>query len=74
MLGDMTHVKLPDGLHDFLDALQKDLNGIAALIGTMFFRDWRPLLGQEQVRGEMSMAMGGMSMTMGANGQSQTMK
>ena len=34
---------LPYGLHDFLDRLQRDLNGIGALIGTAFFRDWRPL-------------------------------
>ena len=31
------------GLHDFLDRLQRDLNRLAAEIGTAFFRDWRPL-------------------------------
>ncbi len=46
MLGDLSHLRLPDGLHDFLDRLQKDLSNIGALIGTMFFRDWRPLLGE----------------------------
>ncbi|HYZ61486.1 MAG TPA: alpha-E domain-containing protein, partial [Acetobacteraceae bacterium] len=34
----------PGGLHDFLDRLQTDLNGLANQIGTAFFRDWRPLL------------------------------
>ncbi len=31
------------GLHEFLDKLQRDLNRLASLIGTAFFRDWRPL-------------------------------
>jgi uncharacterized alpha-E superfamily protein len=31
------------GLHDFLDKLQRDLSQLASLIGTAFFRDWRPL-------------------------------
>jgi uncharacterized alpha-E superfamily protein len=31
------------GLHEFLDRLQRDLNRLAAEIGTAFFRDWRPL-------------------------------
>ena len=31
------------GLHDFLDALQRDLIRVAGEIGTAFFRDWRPL-------------------------------
>ena len=48
MLGDLSHLPLPDGLHEFLDRLQTDLNGIGAVIGTMFFRDWRPLMTQEQ--------------------------
>ena len=48
MLGDLSHLRLPDGLHVFLDRLQKDLNGIGALIGTMFFRDWRPLQKADQ--------------------------
>ncbi|MBC7799052.1 MAG: alpha-E domain-containing protein [Gemmatimonadaceae bacterium] len=33
----------PEELHEFLDALQRDLAGLGELIGTMFFRDWRPL-------------------------------
>ena len=33
----------PDRLHDFLDAMQRDLSELGELIGTMFFRDWRPL-------------------------------
>lgn len=32
-----------DGLHDFLDGVQRDLILLAAEIGTAFFRDWRPL-------------------------------
>ena len=31
-----------DGLHDFLDALQRDLILLAGEIGYAFFRDWRP--------------------------------
>jgi uncharacterized alpha-E superfamily protein len=30
------------GLHEFLDRLQEELNGVATEIGTAFFRDWRP--------------------------------
>ena len=30
------------GLHDFLDALQRDLILLAGEIGYAFFRDWRP--------------------------------
>ena len=48
MLGDLSHLNLPDGLHDFLDRLQTDLSGVGAVMGTMFFRDWRPLLAQSQ--------------------------
>lgn len=37
------------GLHGHLDRLQQDLSQTGALIGTMFFRDWRPMLaGQSQ--------------------------
>ena len=32
-----------NGLHDFLDGVQRDLWVLAAEIGTSFFRDWRPL-------------------------------
>lgn len=34
---------LEGGLHDFLDAVQRDLILLAGEIGTAFFRDWRPL-------------------------------
>ena len=34
---------ISSGLHDFLDAVQRDLISLAAEIGTAFFRDWRPL-------------------------------
>ncbi len=32
-----------DGLHNFLDGVQRDLIMLSAEIGTAFFRDWRPL-------------------------------
>ncbi len=34
---------LADGLHQFLDGVQRDLILLAGEIGTAFFRDWRPL-------------------------------
>ncbi len=39
-----------DGLHSFLDGVQRDLIQLASEIGTAFFRDWRPLAagGQRQ--------------------------
>ncbi len=47
-----------DGLHHFLDGVQRDLIMLAAEIGTAFFRDWRPLAdtaaggqGQSQTQG-----------------------
>jgi uncharacterized alpha-E superfamily protein len=56
MLSDLSHLPLPDGLHVFLDTVQRELNGIGALIGTMFFRDWRPLKVQAQGDQVQSMA------------------
>ncbi len=38
------------GLHQFLDGVQIELARIAAEIGTAFFRDWRPLAGQDQAQ------------------------
>ena len=77
MLGDLSHLRLPDGLHDFLDRLQADLSGIGALMGTMFFRDWRPLrtppaMEQAQSLPGMTQSQGGMTQTQ--NGQTQTMR
>jgi uncharacterized alpha-E superfamily protein len=43
VLGEPVLRLLPDGLHDFLDSMQRDLAKLGELIGTMFFRDWRPL-------------------------------
>ncbi len=40
---------IQDGLHLFLDGVQRDLILLAAEIGTAFFRDWRPLAGQSQM-------------------------
>ena len=34
---------ISDGLHIFLDGVQRDLIMLAGEIGTAFFRDWRPL-------------------------------
>ena len=43
---------IADGLHQFLDSVQRDLILLAGEIGTAFFRDWRPLAeGQEQTQG-----------------------
>lgn len=40
-----------DGLHEFLDGLQRDLIMLAGEIGSAFFRDWRPMLQEaEQVQ------------------------
>jgi uncharacterized alpha-E superfamily protein len=35
---------IEDGLHDFLDGMQRDLINLAGTIGSAFFRDWRPHL------------------------------
>lgn len=35
---------ISEGLHTFLDALQRDLILLAAEIGNAFFRDWKPEL------------------------------
>ena len=57
---------LPNGLHDFLDRLQTDLSGTAALIGTAFFRDWRPLkTPPPEPQPAMTQTMGGMTQTLG---------
>ena len=59
---------LEHGLHGFLDKLQADLQGLAELIGTAFFRDWRPLKkpAMAQTAGTtMSQTMGGMSQSLG---------
>ena len=50
-LGEAVLRLLPDGLHDFLDSMQRDLAKLGELIGTMFFRDWRPLK-QSQTQGQ----------------------
>ena len=34
---------IAEGLHEFLDGVQRDLILLAGEIGTAFFRDWRPL-------------------------------
>jgi len=42
-LGEPVLRLLPNGLHEFLDSMQRDLASLGELVGTMFFRDWRPL-------------------------------
>ena len=51
------------GLHDFLDALQRDLILLAGEIGYAFFRDWRPepQARQAQSPGEQTQSLGGMT-------------
>ena len=39
---------IAEGLHEFLDAVQRDLILLAGEIGTAFFRDWRPLAAEQQ--------------------------
>jgi uncharacterized alpha-E superfamily protein len=41
------HEVIAEGLHDFLDAVQRDLILLAGEIGTAFFRDWRPLAAEQ---------------------------
>ena len=70
MLDDFSYLRLPDGLHAFLDRLQTDLAAVGATMGTMFFRDWRPLratppAGQAQTSTGMTQTMGGQTQTMG---------
>ncbi len=49
LIGRPINTIITDGLHHFLDGVQRDLILLAAEIGTAFFRDWRPLAeGQSQ--------------------------
>ncbi len=70
-LGEPVLRLLPDGLHEFLDAMQRDLGSLAELIGTMFFRDWRPLRqSRPSAEGGQSQSSSGQSQT--SSGQTQT--
>ena len=71
MLANLPQLPMPDGLHLFLDGLQRELNGVSALIGTMFFRDWRPLLAQRQDGPGQSQSQ---SQGMGGQSQSQSLR
>ena len=51
LLGRSVEHIIADGLHQFLDGVQRDLILLAAEIGTAFFRDWRPLTVQSQSQG-----------------------
>ena len=61
------------GLHDFLDALQRDLILLAGEIGYAFFRDWRP---EPQPAVAQAQTLGGMTQTQalppGISGQLET--
>jgi uncharacterized alpha-E superfamily protein len=46
LLGRPVERIIAEGLHQFLDGVQRDLILLAAEIGTAFFRDWRPLADQ----------------------------
>lgn len=50
LFGRSVHGIIETGLHDFLDAVQRDLTLLAGEIGTAFFRDWRPLAQQDQTQ------------------------
>lgn len=41
---------IADGLHEFLDGVQRNLILLANEIGTAFFRDWRPVVADQQVQ------------------------
>ncbi len=43
LLGRQVEEIIAQGLHQFLDGVQRDLILLASEIGTAFFRDWRPL-------------------------------
>ena len=38
---------ITEGLHEFLDGVQRDLILLAGEIGTAFFRDWRPFVAEQ---------------------------
>jgi len=53
LTGRPVHKIIDDGLHQYLDGVQRDLILLAGEIGTAFFRDWRPLAeGQGQTQSQ----------------------
>ena len=68
---------IADGLHDFLDGVQRDLILLAGEIGTAFFRDWRPFAepaGQSQSQSQSQSGGGSQSQSQSQSqgeGQSQ---
>ena len=52
LLGRPVDTIIADGLHFFLDGVQRDLILLAGEIGTAFFRDWRPLADAPQTQGQ----------------------
>jgi uncharacterized alpha-E superfamily protein len=53
LMGRPVEAIIADGLHHFLDGVQRDLILLAGEIGTAFFRDWRPLAeGQTQTQSQ----------------------
>lgn len=58
LLGRPVEKIISDGLHLFLDGVQRDLILLGGEIGTAFFRDWRPLAqGQSQSQSQSSEAV-----------------
>jgi len=73
LLGRPVESMISDGLHDFIDAIQRDLIILASEIGTAFFRDWRPLANKVEPAGS-SAALAGAppAQTQGQRGMTQT--
>jgi uncharacterized alpha-E superfamily protein len=71
---------IAEGLHEFLDGVQRDLILLAGEIGTAFFRDWRPLATEQQpavapVMTQTGMTQAGMTQAgMTQNGMTQEMR
>jgi len=65
---------IAEGLHEFLDGVQRDLILLAGEIGTAFFRDWRPLADDQQPAAAAVPTEGAASQAavQGASGQAQT--
>jgi len=53
-----------EGLHEFLDGVQRDLILLAGEIGTAFFRDWRPLAADQPPAVPATMAQDGTTQEM----------
>jgi uncharacterized alpha-E superfamily protein len=63
---------IAEGLHEFLDGVQRDLILLAGEIGTAFFRDWRPLATEPPPAAAPATTQNGM--TQSQNGMTQEMR